>query len=74
MPHTKDRPGESVTLDRNSLLWRYLGDRRYILSMCRAVSLQMLHPTIASATHEFSQVKRRASSSRPTSTTSTRCA
>ncbi|MDY6808960.1 MAG: oxygenase MpaB family protein [Actinomycetota bacterium] len=51
--------GCEATLDENSLLWRYLGDRRYLLSMCRAVSLQMLHPSIASATHEFSQVKRR---------------
>ncbi|WP_279102617.1 oxygenase MpaB family protein [Gordonia bronchialis] len=48
-----------VTLDENSLLWRYLGDRRFIMSICRAVTLQMLHPSIAAATHEFSLVKRR---------------
>lgn len=48
-----------TTLDADSLLWRYLGDRRFVMSMCRAVSLQMLHPAIASATHEFSLVRQR---------------
>ncbi|MFC9979343.1 oxygenase MpaB family protein [Gordonia sp. NPDC127522] len=46
-------------LDENSLLWRYVGDRRFVMSICRAVSLQMLHPAIASATHEFSVVRSR---------------
>ncbi|WOC11384.1 oxygenase MpaB family protein [Gordonia sp. MP11Mi] len=48
-----------VALDADSLIWRYLGDRRFVMSICRAVSLQMLHPAIASATHEFSLVRRR---------------
>lgn len=48
-----------VALDADSLIWRYLGDRRFVMSICRAVSLQMLHPAIASATHEFSQVRQR---------------
>ncbi|ATD73319.1 MULTISPECIES: oxygenase MpaB family protein [Gordonia] len=48
-----------MTLDEHSLLWRYAGDRRFVMSICRAVSLQMLHPSIASATHEFSMVSNR---------------
>ncbi|MEP9395521.1 oxygenase MpaB family protein [Gordonia sp. VNQ95] len=48
-----------VRLDEDSLLWRYVGDRRFIMSICRAVSLQMLHPSIAAATHEFSVVTSR---------------
>ncbi|MET7773037.1 oxygenase MpaB family protein [Nocardia sp. NPDC005366] len=34
-------------LDPNSLLGRYLGDRRFILALPRAVGLQILHPSIA---------------------------
>ncbi len=49
----------SVSLDENSLLWRYVGDRRFVMAICRAVSLQMLHPSIAAATHEFSMVQNR---------------
>nr|WP_281378469.1 oxygenase MpaB family protein [Gordonia humi] len=41
------------------MIWRYLGDRRFVMSICRAVSLQMLHPAIATATHEFSMVRNR---------------
>ncbi|WP_055475953.1 oxygenase MpaB family protein [Gordonia sp. HS-NH1] len=48
-----------MPLDENSLLWRYVGDRRFVMSICRAVSLQMLHPSIASATHRFSMVESR---------------
>ncbi|MFW0784570.1 oxygenase MpaB family protein [Gordonia sp. CPCC 206044] len=50
---------DTVTLDETSLLWRFVGDRRFVMSMCRAVSLQMLHPSIATATHSFSIVPRR---------------
>ncbi|MEY1673298.1 oxygenase MpaB family protein [Gordonia sp. ABKF26] len=49
----------SVSLDENSLLWRYVGDRRFVMAICRAVSLQMLHPSTAAATHEFSMVQNR---------------
>ncbi len=48
-----------MPLDENSLLWRYVGDRRFVMSICRATSLQMLHPAIAAATHEFSVVRSR---------------
>ncbi|MCX5044457.1 DUF2236 domain-containing protein [Aldersonia sp. NBC_00410] len=41
-------------LGPNSLLWRYLGDRRFVLTLPRAVTLQMLHPAIAAATAEYS--------------------
>ena len=49
----------AVALDADSLIWRYLADRRFVMSICRAVSLQMLHPAIAVATHEFSIVPTR---------------
>ncbi|MGW4369548.1 oxygenase MpaB family protein [Nocardia takedensis] len=36
-------------LDRDTLLGRYLGDRRFILTLPRAVGLQILHPSIGAA-------------------------
>ncbi|WP_035734952.1 oxygenase MpaB family protein [Gordonia polyisoprenivorans] len=57
---TSARSGAArIRLDETSLLWRFLADRRFVMSICRAVSLQMLHPSIAAATHEFSIVPRR---------------
>lgn len=46
-------------LGPNSLLWRYLGDRRFVLALPRAVALQTLHPAIAAATFAFSRTPRR---------------
>lgn len=43
----------------DSLVWRFLGDRRYELVLPRAVSLQMLHPAVGAATVEHSQTPRR---------------
>jgi uncharacterized protein (DUF2236 family) len=40
---------KSAPLDRDSLLGRYLGDRRFALTLPRAVGLQILHPSVAAA-------------------------
>ncbi|MET9286176.1 oxygenase MpaB family protein [Nocardia beijingensis] len=40
---------KSAPLNRDSLLGRYLGDRRFALSLPRAVGLQILHPSVAAA-------------------------
>ncbi|MDL9935627.1 oxygenase MpaB family protein [Gordonia sp. ABSL1-1] len=48
-----------LELGPQSLLWRFLGDRRYIAALCRAFPLQMLNPAIAAATMEFSLVPKR---------------
>lgn len=38
---------EADRLGPDSLLWRYLGDRRYLFMLPRSVCLLMLHPSIA---------------------------
>lgn len=43
-------------LDRNTLLGRYLGDRRFALTLPRAVGLQILHPSVAAAIIEHTPV------------------
>lgn len=40
---------EAVPVAPVSLLSRYLGDRRFVLTLTRAVTLQVLHPDIAAA-------------------------
>ncbi|WP_063020874.1 oxygenase MpaB family protein [Nocardia niwae] len=40
---------KSTPLERDSLLGRYLGDRRFALTLPRAVGLQILHPSVAAA-------------------------
>ncbi len=40
---------KSAPLERDSLLGRYLGDRRFALTLPRAVGLQILHPSVAAA-------------------------
>jgi len=42
-------PVEPDPLLENSLLHRHLGDRRFVLTLPRAVTLQILHPAIAAA-------------------------
>ncbi|WP_040795703.1 oxygenase MpaB family protein [Nocardia higoensis] len=43
-------------LDRDTLLGRYLGDRRFVLTLPRAVGLQILQPSVAAAIVEHSPV------------------
>lgn len=45
-------------LGPGTLLWEFLGDRRFLLTLPRAVSLQMLHPTIARGIREHSRTPR----------------
>lgn len=40
---------KTAPLERGSLLGRYLGDRRFALTLPRAVGLQILHPSVAAA-------------------------
>lgn len=40
-----------------SLLHRYLGDRRFLLTLPRAVTLQMLHPQVSAAVHDHVHVR-----------------
>ncbi|WP_280308867.1 oxygenase MpaB family protein [Nocardia abscessus] len=40
---------KTAPVDRDSLLGRYLGDRRFALTLPRAVGLQILHPSVAAA-------------------------
>ncbi|RDI41760.1 oxygenase MpaB family protein [Nocardia mexicana] len=44
--------GEGDAVRDDSLLRRYLGDRRFLLALPRAVGLQILHPVIAAALAE----------------------
>ncbi len=48
----------STDIDPDGLLRRYLGDRRFLLALPRAVGLQMLHPALA-AGMEHSRTPRR---------------
>ncbi|WP_431965203.1 oxygenase MpaB family protein [Nocardia sp. bgisy134] len=41
--------GEAQVLDTSNVLRRHLGDRRFALTLPRAVALQVLHPAIAAA-------------------------
>ncbi|MBF6352958.1 DUF2236 domain-containing protein [Nocardia higoensis] len=43
-------------LDRTTLLGRYLGDRRFVLTLPRAVGLQILQPSVAAAIVEHTPV------------------
>ncbi|MFF0815902.1 oxygenase MpaB family protein [Rhodococcus sp. NPDC003318] len=45
-------------LGPDTLLWKFLGDRRFLLTLPRAVSLQMLHPVIARGIREHSRTPR----------------
>ncbi|MBF6267890.1 oxygenase MpaB family protein [Nocardia farcinica] len=40
---------KTPAVPRDSLLGRYLGDRRFVLTLPRAVGLQILHPSVAAA-------------------------
>ncbi len=40
---------KTAPVNRDSLLGRYLGDRRFALTLPRAVGLQILHPAVAAA-------------------------
>ena len=46
-------------LGPETLLWRYLGDRRYIFMLPRAVCLQLLHPAIAAGITEHALMRER---------------
>jgi uncharacterized protein (DUF2236 family) len=46
-------------LGPGTLLWEFLGDRRFLLTLPRAVSLQMLHPAISGAIREHSTTPKR---------------
>ncbi|MEU6564544.1 oxygenase MpaB family protein [Nocardia nova] len=46
-----------VRLGPGSMLWRHLGDRRFLATLPRAVGLQMLHPSIAAAQVEHVRVR-----------------
>ncbi|NLU81710.1 oxygenase MpaB family protein [Rhodococcus sp. HNM0569] len=46
---------DSDGLGPDTLLWRFLGDRRFLLALPRAVSLQMLHPAIARGVRQHSR-------------------
>lgn len=50
--------GVDDELGPGSLLWEFLGDRRFLLTLPRAVSLQMLHPAIARGIREHSRTPR----------------
>ena len=45
-------------LGPDTLLWEFLGDRRFLLALPRAVGLQMLHPAIARGIREHSRTPR----------------
>ena len=67
-PRPRKPPKAVPTLPRDALLRRYVGDRRFALTLPRAVALQILHPVIgaALATHTRTRLwehKRRAVSS-----------
>lgn len=46
-------------LGPDSLLWRYLGDRRYLFVLPRAVCLQVLHPSIAAGIADHALMRER---------------
>jgi uncharacterized protein (DUF2236 family) len=46
-------------LGTGSLLWRHLGDRRFLMVACRAMSLQMLHPAIVASRRDHARAPRR---------------
>ncbi|PQM45551.1 hypothetical protein C1Y40_04289 [Mycobacterium talmoniae] len=46
-------------LGPDSMLWRYLGDRRYLFTLPRAVCLQLLHPSIAAGISQHALMRDR---------------
>lgn len=46
-------------LGPHSMLWRYLGDRRYLFVLPRAVCLQLLHPGIAAGITQHALMRER---------------
>ncbi|MBU9766667.1 DUF2236 domain-containing protein [Mycobacterium sp. TNTM28] len=49
----------AAELGPDTLLWRYLRDRRYLFVLPRAVCLQLLHPTIAAGITEHALLRER---------------